>query len=431
MKNKFINYFGPDNMNSNNIIEYLKGLISAIKSTISIIITFLGLLYLFVMGLITGIKSFWGSRVKNKILISKDLSIVMFSSHYLQFSLAPLSIFLSSTYYNYGLVALTYVSFFLFILLFILTSQSFIQLIFNIHESLLQLEEIINKYFCYLIKNTSGKGRSSAARAVSPLTGPATKVSASPLSNMAGRVCQPGQARFYSSQSSDGSGGPPLSISKEEKVLNQVKNIADIVGGGYKSYNVIESLGVLESLVEGEELQERIQEYLDRLSDNTTYSLISVIRWINSETGFSDGIATGVSLKITKNVSSYLLSKKIRMSLFSSISRYGLSDSECELVLMSREWLNLDEFNGSLKDITRIVNEELINEVEKKAQKMEIDIKKRINYSNEYSDIVMDKYGEAILKNDKIIGYKLNEKERVIVKSYMSEQGDPLRQKVE
>ena len=62
--------------------------------------------------------------------------------------------------------------------------------------------------------------------------------------------------------------------------------------------------------MEGEELQERIQEYLDRLSDNTTYSLISVIRWINSETGFSDGIATGVSLKITKNVSSYLLSKK-------------------------------------------------------------------------------------------------------------------------
>lgn len=157
MKNKFINYFGPDNMNSNNIIEYLKGLISAIKSTISIIITFLGLLYLFVMGLITGIKSFWGSRLNNlnKILISKDLSIVMFSSHYLQFSLAPLSIFLSSTYYNYGLVALTYVSFFLFILLFILTSQSFIQLIFNIHESLLQLEEIINKYFCYLIKNTT------------------------------------------------------------------------------------------------------------------------------------------------------------------------------------------------------------------------------------------------------------------------------------
>jgi len=94
----------------------------------------------------------------------------------------------------------------------------------------------------------------------------------------------------------------------------------------------------------------KLQEYLNKLSDKLTYSLLVVIRWINVETGYTDGITTSDSLKITKEVSPNILGQKLRLNIISGITRYGLDESDCELILMRKEWLNIDEFKVNLNN---------------------------------------------------------------------------------
>lgn len=87
------------------------------------------------------------------------------------------------------------------------------------------------------------------------------------------------------------------------------------------------------------------------LSDNSIFLVLGVIRWIDYNFGYSCGIIIGIFLKISKNVLFYLLVRKYKLDIILVLIRYDVDFSDCELVLMNRKWLDLEEFKGILVDI--------------------------------------------------------------------------------
>ena len=152
--------------------------------------------------------------------------------------------------------------------------------------------------------------------------------------------------------------------------------------------------------------------------------MLAVIRWINIDTGYTEGISTGESLKLTTEISPYLLGQKLRNNVISGITRYGINENECELILMSKEWIKLEGFKGNLSEISKIINEELSKGLEQKNRMNDI-IQRRLNINilNNYNHLLMDKYGEEIIENNTIIGYKINKNEGVSVKRFINKLG--------
>lgn len=175
-------------------------------------------------------------------------------------------------------------------------------------------------------------------------------------------------------------------------------NLKHIVGGGYLGYSILQILGNLNELMNEDELKAKIIDYLRGLKNDTTYSILLAIRWIDTD-GFVKGISTGKSLKITKNVSAHLLSRKFELDLISASSRYEL-DEECEVLLMSKEWLPFEDFKCNIDEITKTMNEVLSNN-DKEREKDDI-VKKRLNMNklNPYNNIIMNNYGEKIMETD-------------------------------
>ena len=139
--------------------------------------------------------------------------------------------------------------------------------------------------------------------------------------------------------------------------LIDLKGIKKVVLGGYMSYKNISSLGSLEELISDRDLLiEKLKEYLSNLDDNKVYTLLSVIRWIDDETGNSKGITTGLSLKITKNTDIKLLEKKFMLEIISNKMKYGISEYDCELLLLNRVWYSVDEFKVSKNTLNEVLD---------------------------------------------------------------------------
>ena len=128
-----------------------------VSALIKFIICLIGLFYCFGIGLYRLFSSFWGTRINSfqRVVISKNLSYLMFESNLLKLSLAPLSIFLTSSYYKYGILGFIFISFLIFLILFVITSQSFLKLIFSIQESVEHMEVVFNKFFSDLFTSSS------------------------------------------------------------------------------------------------------------------------------------------------------------------------------------------------------------------------------------------------------------------------------------
>ena len=122
-----------------------------------LLVSLFSLIYLFCMGVITFLISFWINRIDrfNKKVISKELSKSMFEANLVQMGIAPVSIILTSSLYKYGFLGLIFLTVVLFIFLFVITSQSFINFIFNIQECVLEMEKVFNKFFSYVVSSYS------------------------------------------------------------------------------------------------------------------------------------------------------------------------------------------------------------------------------------------------------------------------------------
>ena len=124
----------------------------------------------------------------------------------------------------------------------------------------------------------------------------------------------------------------------------------NLVGGaGYYSYKNVFGVGGLEELLENPKLLlNKLQMFISSLSDKDTYTVLSVVRWSNYDSGHSEGITLGNSFKITRHNTGNLLTKKIRNEIIAGISRYGFDSRDSELVLMYKKWLDLSNFNCNL-----------------------------------------------------------------------------------
>lgn len=209
---------------------------------------------------------------------------------------------------------------------------------------------------------------------------------------------------------------------KDTKIKLKLRQL--IGGAGYTSYKNLYDVGNIEELLENSELLlEKIQKFLSSLNESKTYTVLSVVRWSNYETGYTKGITMGKSFKITRENSGKILVKKIINEIIGVLSRYGIESSESELVLMYREWLDLSNFNCNLSTVSKTIDEEFSKELNKKCQNTKIKNRLEKILLNSYNSILMNKYGTEILENGQVIGYKLLEDEGVVVNRVVDSQG--------
>jgi hypothetical protein len=132
----------------------------------------------------------------------------------------------------------------------------------------------------------------------------------------------------------------------------------------------------------------------------------------------------GESFKITSKNTCNLLTKKIRTEIIAGISRYNFDTTDSELILMYRKWLDLSNFNCNLDTIAKTIDAEISKEINKKESNNTI-INNRLEKSvlNSYNSILMNRYGNEIIENGEVIGYKLFEHEGVVVKRVVAEKG--------
>jgi hypothetical protein len=90
-----------------------------------------------------------------------------------------------------------------------------------------------------------------------------------------------------------------IRIQKKDNI-NADKIKRHLFGTGYKSYTNILNLGNIEELIGNDSglLKDQIKIFLDKLENNKTYSVLSVVRWSDSS-GVSSGVTTNDSIKIT------------------------------------------------------------------------------------------------------------------------------------
>lgn len=169
--------------------------------------------------------------------------------------------------------------------------------------------------------------------------------------------------------------------------------------------------------------------FLTSLSGNKVYTVLSTIRWVNTDTGQSQGITLGKSLKLTCKNSSYLYPTKLQMGISSTmepflslkwvgLTRYGVDSPDSELVLMYREWLDIDEFDTNLDNLAAVIDAELAKDKNINKGSLHAKTVKNVlenSVINNYKYSLMDNYGEAIIENNKVIGYKLFSLECVVV----------------
>lgn len=203
-----------------------------------------------------------------------------------------------------------------------------------------------------------------------------------------------------------------IEVIKEKKIL--IKKLFGAVG--YSSYKYFISLGNVEELSDNDNLLlNNLKPFMDSLEDTKTYTVLSVIRWINYN-GETQGITMGNAFKLTNRNSIRLLAKKLKLDIGSALIRYSVESSECELVLMYREWLDISEFNSKLEDIADTIDKDLSKELNKKIILNDNNIQKRIdNFISDYNHVFMDNYGQEIRVNNKLIGYKLSDNEGAVV----------------
>lgn len=159
------------------------------------------------------------------------------------------------------------------------------------------------------------------------------------------------------------------------------------------------------------------------IPENITYSILPVLRRQDITTsGSYESITISNSIKITRFTSCNLLAEKVFMSLTDKLYIYNLRGVSIELFIMGRPWLDVEEFNVKLPELTNNLNEQIEAEVKFPFRLSYLESKaiNLINYP--YKNTYMDNYGDKIFnKNNNLIGYKLNHNSYATVETYYNE----------
>lgn len=164
----------------------------------------------------------------------------------------------------------------------------------------------------------------------------------------------------------------------------------------------------------------KIKDYLNDMSDNITYSILPILKFKYPGERYKS-ITISKSIKVTRFISSELLSSKLFESVIKSTQKYDLEGLDVNLYLLSRPWLSSKDFNTDMSTVTKTLNDQIETDVFSNFKRSELNesnkIKKLKDYK--YKNNFMDNYGEPILnKNNNLIGYKLNGKEYALIKTY-------------
>lgn len=216
---------------------------------------------------------------------------------------------------------------------------------------------------------------------------------------------------------------------------NFIKEFKQKYKGGYLGYNQVYHFGNITEfghLTDRDfqyyyfNLEQKIIEYLKEIPESITYCVLPVLRWQGIKGDYSSITVTN-SIKITKNISSKYLARKISNSIHDVLMEYHIRDLDVDLYLMGRPWLNIDNFDVGYSEITEMFNEQIEKEISFITKNLNQENKKFLdkayNLKNYiYKNIYMGNYGEPVydIKNN-LIGYKLNTGEYVTVETFYNE----------
>ena len=297
------------------------------------------------------------NKNKNQIIQSRFAKLYL-EGQILSISVAPVSVFLLSIFFKFGIIGFMVVSSFLMVLLFLVTSPTFINFLFNLDQRLVELSEVFNEFLSYVstIKLNNFNSNLTAAshsflrsmRSHSQCLGRNNSMS----------------CRFYTStinqnpeESGSSSASPIRSHPYSDVSLSEVKNINKVLSGGYLGYKNIYSICSLIEMSSIDNLQMKVSELFDKLLDDKTYTFWVVLRYYDSISGDYRGITTGSSVKIRKGMDAKLLALRVQRDVFTAEMKYGFEDDDGELVLLYREWLSSDDFKSSKDILVQRMNE--------------------------------------------------------------------------
>ena len=215
-----------------------------------------------------------------------------------------------------------------------------------------------------------------------------------------------------------------------------VKDFKKTYSDGYLGYKDIYSFGNISTFFNVDDsfsrefyiksLESEFKKYLKDIPENITYSILPIIRWQLVEGGYKS-ITISDSIKITRFTNCSLLSERIFYSLQKALNVYETNGIAIDLVMLSRPWLNENDFKFKLPEVTDILDGQIEKEISYLSSFSLQDQKKLSTKANNmrnyiYENIYMDNYGEPIYdKKNNLIGYKLEGDRYATITTYYNE----------
>jgi len=216
-----------------------------------------------------------------------------------------------------------------------------------------------------------------------------------------------------------------------------IKEFKKTYARGYLGYSYSYSLGSVSHWMyadEGylikqytKEIEIKLIDYLKDIPENITYSILPILRRELDGSEYQTITATN-SIKITRFSNSSLLAERLAHALMDKLFVYRVFGLDVSFFILSRPWLNADDFNIKLTDVTKKLDKQL--EIETYGNSITVLVNNKI-FSDKvlklqrylYDDIFMDNYGDPILdKNKNLIGYKINENKHITIETFYNDE---------
>ena len=219
-----------------------------------------------------------------------------------------------------------------------------------------------------------------------------------------------------------------------------IKNFKQKYNGGYLGYKNIQSFGDVSYLsllgtsaeasqeiyYYSKDLESKLNHYLKGIPENITYTLLAVLKTKDKNGEYKTITISKKAIKITRNTSRNLLASKLIQDTMNAVFIYDFIGSEMDLYLLDRPWLSENDFNSDLSKVTKILDNQIEQEIFSFSKLYELNNFDKVNKikNYKYKNNFMDNYGSHIYdKNNNLIGYKINEFEYASVITYYNENG--------
>jgi len=229
-----------------------------------------------------------------------------------------------------------------------------------------------------------------------------------------------------------------VDLTEPEKKDSEIINFKKNYKGGYLGYLNIQNFGDVSHLntagtdAEGRKeiyfhvknLEIKIKDYLADISEDITYTILPVLRFVTKNGDYKTVTISKKSIKVTRNTSYNLLAYKIVQDILEAVFIYDLVGTEITLFVLDRPWLAEKDFNRDISEVTKLFNKQIDKDISSWESKYNLNSSDKVNRIKNYKylDTFMDKYGEPVYdKQNNLIGYKLNEYEYATIETYYND----------